>query len=82
MRSRCQPLRIGPVPKAVLSSWLMDHELLPKEQADAVARISDGFVGRALAFSRQHERLEWRRRVQRELMDLLGRGRAERFVSR
>ena len=81
VRSRCQPLRIGPVPRAELSAWLMDHELLPKEQADAVARISDGFVGRALAFSRQHERLEWRRRVQRELVDLLGRGRAERFVS-
>ena len=81
VRSRCQPLRIGPVPRAELSAWLMDHELLPKEQADAVARISYGIVGRALAFSRQHERLEWRRRVQRELVDLLGRGRAERFVS-
>jgi len=81
VRSRCQPLRIGPVPRAELSAWLMDHELLPKEQADAVARISDGFIGRAIAFSRQHERLEWRRRVQRELADLLGRGRAERFAS-
>src|SRR5437773_1497610 len=60
VRSRCQPLRIGPVSRAELSAWLMDHELLPKEQADAVARISDGFVGRALAFSRQRERLEWR----------------------
>jgi hypothetical protein len=81
VRSRCQPLRIGPVPRAELSAWLMDRELLPKEQADAVARISDGFVGRAVAFSRQHDRLEWRRRVQRELADLLARGTAERFVS-
>ena len=82
VRSRCQPLRIGPVPRTELSAWLMDHELLPKEQADALARLSDGYVGRALAlFSRQGDRLEWRRRLQSELMDLLHRGRAERFVS-
>jgi len=81
VRSRCQPLRIGPVPRAELSAWLMDHELLPKEQADALARLSDGYVGRALALSRKGDRLEWRRRLQRELVGLLRSGRAERFVS-
>ena len=82
VRSRCQPLRIGPVPRAELSAWLMDHELLPKEQADALARLSDGYVGRALTLSSSKgDRLEWRRRLQRELVDLLQRGRAERFVS-
>jgi len=82
VRSRCQPLRIGPVPRAELSAWLMDHELLPKEQADALARLSDGYVGRALTLSsRKGDRLELRRRLQRELVDLLHRGRAERFVS-
>ena len=81
VRSRCQPLRIGPVPRAELSAWLMDHELLPREQADALARLSDGFVGRALSLVRQRELLEWRRRVQRELLDLLHSGRAARFAS-
>lgn len=82
VRSRCQPLRIGPVPRGELSAWLMDRELLPREQADALARLSDGYVGRARALlSGKGERLEWRRRVQRELLELLARGRAERFVS-
>src|SRR5205085_5130472 len=82
VRSRCQPLRIGPVPRAELSAWLMDRELLPREQADALARLSDGYVGRARALvSGKGERLEWRRRVQRELLELLARGRSERFVS-
>jgi len=82
VRSRCQPLRIGPVPRAELSAWLVDHELLPKEQADALARLSDGYVGRALGLSsRKGDRLEWRRRLQGELVDLLHRGRAERLVS-
>ena len=82
VRSRCQPLRIGPVPRAELSAWLMDRELLPEEQANALARLSDGYVGRARALlSGKGERLEWRRRVQRELLELLRRGRAERFVS-
>jgi hypothetical protein len=82
VRSRCQPLRIGPVPREELSAWLMDRELLPREQADALARLSDGYVGRARALvSGKGERLEWRRRVQRELLELLARGRAERFVS-
>jgi hypothetical protein len=82
VRSRCQPLRIGPVPRADLSAWLMERELLPREQADALARLSDGYVGRArtLVFGKG-ERLEWRRRVQRELLELTRRGRAERFVS-
>ena len=81
VRSRCQPLRIGPVSRAELSAWLMDHELLPREQADALARLSDGLVGRALSLVRQRDRLEWRRRVQRELLDLLHSGRAARFAS-
>ena len=82
VRSRCQPLRIGPVPRSELSAWLMDRELLPRDQADALARLSDGYVGRARSLaSGKGERLEWRRRVQRELLYLLRRGRAERFVS-
>jgi DNA polymerase III subunit delta' len=82
VRSRCQPLRIGPVSRQELSAWLMDRELLPRDQADALTRLSDGYVGRARALaSGKGERLEWRRRVQRELLDLLQRGRAERFVS-
>src|SRR5437588_12361086 len=60
----------------------MERELLPEEPANALARLSDGYVGRARALlSGKGGRLEWRRRVQRELLELLRRGRAERFVS-
>ena len=81
VRSRCEPLRIGPVPHAELTEWLIDREQLPRDLAGALARISDGFVGRALALARDKDQVEWRRRVQAELLSLLARGRADRFGS-
>ncbi len=81
IRSRCQSLRIGPVPRQELVAHLMDVRGLPADQADVLARIADGLSGTALAFVDDHERLTWRRRVQTELMSLLERGRADRFGS-
>lgn len=81
IRSRCQPLRIGPVPRAVLVDWLVDEIRLPRDQADALARISGGLVGRAVGYASRTDDLDWRRRVQRELVALLERGRAERLGS-
>ena len=81
IRSRCQALRIGPVPREELTAHLMDVERLPQDLADALARISDGLSGTAVAYARNRELLDWRRRVQGELLALLHRGRADRFVS-
>ena len=81
IRSRCQPLRIGPVPRADLAAWLVDVERVPADQADSLARLSDGLIGTAVRFLRQPALLAWRRRTQAELLGLLERGRADRFVA-
>jgi DNA polymerase III gamma/tau subunit len=79
--SRCQPLRVGTVPRAELAAWLVDHERLPSDQADALARLARGLTGRAAAYARDPDLLAWRRRAQAELLSLLARGRADRFGS-
>lgn len=79
IRSRAQPLRIGAVTRQELVEWLVDRERLPADQAEALARIADGLPGRAIGFARQPDLVEWRRRTQAELLDLLGRGTADRF---
>jgi DNA polymerase III delta prime subunit len=79
IRSRCQPLRIGPVARDELTAYLMDVERLPADQADALARLSNGMLGTATSFAERTELLEWRRRAQAELIALLDRGRADRF---
>ena len=81
IRSRCQALRIGPVPRAELVAWLMDRERLPHEQADALAQIAGGLSGTAAAFARRPELVDWRRMTQQELLELLERGPADRFGS-
>jgi DNA polymerase III delta prime subunit len=81
IRSRSQLLRVGSVPQAELRGWLVEHERLPADQAEALARISGGLTGRAIGYARSPGLLEWRRRTQEELLGLLDRGRADRFGS-
>jgi len=81
IRSRCQPLRIGAVPREELAAFLMDARRLPADQADALARIANGLTGTALSYADDGELLARRRRVQAELISLLERGRADRFGS-
>ncbi len=81
IRSRCQPLRIGAVPRAELTAFLMEARRLPEDQADVLARIANGLTGTALSFADDPALLTWRRRVTAELLSLLGRGRADRFGS-
>jgi hypothetical protein len=81
IRSRAQSLRIGAVPRAELVSWLVDRHRLPADQADALARISDGLSGTAADFVEKPERVTWRRQTQHLLLDLLARGPADRFAS-
>jgi DNA polymerase III delta prime subunit len=79
IRSRSQPLRIGRVPREELTAHLVDVERLPRDLADALARISNGLSGTAVAFARHRDLLDWRRRLQAELLSLLERGRADRL---
>ena len=79
IRSRAQALRIGPVDRRELAAWLMEHERLPSDQADALARISGGLAGTANGLARSPDRVAWRRRVQAELLRTLDEGRAARF---
>ena len=81
VRSRCQPLRIGPVPRRELAGWLMDRHRLAADQADTLARLSGGLSGVAAAYALEPDRIAWRRRAQAELLGLLGRGVADRFGS-
>ncbi len=81
IRSRSQALRVGAVPRAELVDWLVDRERLPADQADALARIAGGMAGTAIGYARAPHLVDWRRRTQRELLGLLGRGRADRFGS-
>jgi DNA polymerase-3 subunit delta' len=81
IRSRAQSLRIGRVPRRELVDWLVERRALPIDQADALARIAGGLPGAALAYVDDHaRRLDWWRRTQLQLVDLLGRGRADRFA--
>ena len=81
IRSRCQPLRIGPVPRDELTAHLVDVMRLPADLADALARIAGGLSGTAQAYARDDERLAWRRRTQITLLGVLDRGRADRFAA-
>ena len=81
IRSRSQPLRVGAVPRAELVGWLVEHERLPIDQAEDLARIADGMPGTAIGYARAPSAVDWRRRTQRELLSLIGRGRADRFGS-
>ena len=79
IRSRCQPLRIGPVPREELVSLLMDRRPLPADLAESLATLAGGLPGLALRYADDKAALEWRSAVQRELLGLLERDRAERF---
>ena len=81
IRSRAQSLRVGSVAHEQLVAWLIARERLPADQADALARIAGGLAGRAIGFARNPALVEWRRRTQDQLLELLGRGRADRFGS-
>jgi DNA polymerase III delta prime subunit len=81
IRSRAQSLRVGSVPHDELVAWLIGRERLPADQADALARVAGGLPGRAIGFARNPALVEWRRRTQDQLLELLARGRADRFAS-
>ena len=50
IRSRCQTLRFGPLPKAVLESYLRERGGLDPDEARLRAGLAGGSIGAALAF--------------------------------
>jgi len=81
IKSRAQSLRVGSVSHHELVAWLIERERLPADQADVLARMAGGLPGRAIGFARTPTLVDWRRRTQDQLLQLLGRGRADRFAS-
>ena len=81
IRSRARPVRLGRVPLAALTELIAASTPATDEQAAALARLADGRVGNALLLADKPELVEWRRRVQQELIALVERGRAERMAS-
>ena len=83
IRSRCQPLRIGPVARDELVRLLMDGRGLPADQAQTLATVANGLPGLAMRFADEEgvALLKWRNDVQRELLELLDRDRADRFAA-
>lgn len=79
IRSRCQPLRVGAVPRDELVRWLRHERRLPADEAERVARVAEGLAGRAARLAGDRSALDWRDGVRRELLDLLSAGRAARL---
>ena len=81
IRSRAQPLRVGPVPKAELRTWLINDQAQEPDRAELLARLAGGLTGRAIEYARGPELLKWREATQRELLGLIASGTAVRFDS-
>ncbi len=81
IRSRSQSLRVGAVPRADLAAHLVARYGMPLDRADLISRVSGGLAGAAARYAEQPELMTWRERTQQELLELLRRGRADRFGS-
>jgi DNA polymerase-3 subunit delta' len=78
--SRCQPILLRPLSRRAVQQALVDRWRVPQEQASLLANLSGGRLGWAVEASQKPSLLE--RRLQRldELQELMGQGRAERFL--
>ena len=74
IRSRAQPLRVGPVPKAELRDWLIKEERQAPDRAALISRLAGGLTGRAIDYARVADLLTWREATQRELLELIAGG--------
>jgi DNA polymerase III subunit delta' len=66
IRSRCQVLRLGPLPGPVVEGYLRDRAGIPPEEARLRASLAGGSLGVALAFES-----ETYRRLRAELLGML-----------
>jgi DNA polymerase-3 subunit delta' len=78
--SRCEVLRLRPVPIEQVNGGLQDRWGLPHEQAELLAHISNGRPGYAITLHQKPKQLEERQRWLDDHYDLLSSSRVERFV--
>jgi DNA polymerase-3 subunit delta' len=62
VRSRCQSLTFGPLPRALIEQWLVERRQLDPIMAQVVASMSQGSLGRALQLTEgeQEGGIAWR----------------------
>ncbi|WP_299025705.1 DNA polymerase III subunit delta' [uncultured Thermanaerothrix sp.] len=77
--SRCEVLRLRPLPITELETLLRDHQGLPYEQARELAHLSGGRPGLALRFHNEPEYYQEHQRWIQDGLYLLGQKRVERF---
>ena len=77
--SRCQHLRLRPLPRARLVQHLVEGSGLAPERAELLAALSEGCVGRAMSLVGDDGALERRSRLLDELADLLDADRVVRL---
>jgi len=78
--SRCEVLRLRPLPLEQVISGLQTRQGLQPEQARLLAHVSGGRPGYAIRLQAEPERLEQRQIWLDEQVRLLGEGRAARFA--
>lgn len=78
--SRCEQLRLRPVPVDSLAQGLVEQRQLDEVHAQLLARVSGGRPGYALQLNEEPELLAQREKWLEDLNDLLGQGRVERFA--
>jgi len=77
--SRCEVLRLGPVPLPIVSENLQARWGLSSGEADLLAHLSGGRMGYALKLHADSEKLEQRQSWLDDLTHLLDSGRVARF---
>jgi DNA polymerase-3 subunit delta' len=77
--SRCQHLRLRPLPRGRLARHLVDMAGLSSGSAELLAALSEGCVGRALGLANDVGALERRSRLLNELAELLDADRVTRL---
>lgn len=78
--SRCEVLRLRPVPADTIEEGLVSRWAIPPEQAHLLARLANGRPGYALRLHEQPEQLKQRGRWLDDLLSLLSTDRVRRFA--
>ncbi len=78
--SRCEVLELRPLPTALVQDALITRWLVPRAQAELLARLSGGRLGWAVRLHAEPEALEERQQRLEDLRRLLGGSRVDRFA--
>jgi DNA polymerase III delta' subunit len=79
--SRCTRVRLGPVPADVLSNILVERGVADAARGAALARLTGGRPGAALALAANSDAVIAQGRLARMLLDLLGADRRRRLAA-